>query len=167
MGAYYMATINNTMYDTHSRGNGLKLMEHSYINNNYCNHIMNELKENPQPLVWLCDYHEPDEQCKFVWDDLEEDESETCNSEFTPIIINHSKGLYIDLAKLESDEDLIIHPIPLLCNSEKHSMGGGDYHPEDSRRGTWCLDDISTADTLPDHLSDFLDVTEDCRFTED
>lgn len=40
MGAYYEATIgegkNAKRFCTHEADNGLKLMEHSYISNNYC-----------------------------------------------------------------------------------------------------------------------------------
>ncbi len=59
-----------TMYDTHAIGNGLKLMEHSFLNNNYCKHIMSLLYNNPKPLIWLCDYHQPDDDTtRYTWDD--------------------------------------------------------------------------------------------------
>jgi hypothetical protein len=172
-----MATIRESkdkavMYSTHSRDNGLKLMEHSYLENNYCKHIMSLLKNNPLPLIWLCDYHEADETTDLTWDLCEEDETDECIDSFTDdkyFILNHTKKVFIDVEKLfklygeEAKEEWYIHPIPILCNSDTQSLGGGDYHPEDSRRATWCEDIISTSQ---EPEGEYKDVTEDVLFFE-
>ncbi len=63
----------------------------------------------------------------------------------------------------QAKDEWYIHPIPLLCNSDTQSLGGGDYHPEDSRRATWCEDIISTS---RHREPEYQDVTEDVLFFE-
>lgn len=163
------------MFNTHDVGNGLKLMEHSYVRNNYVLTIMAMLFNNPQKLVWLCDYHEPDENTKASWETINdssysEDLSlDQANNKY--FIINHDKNCFIDVEKLiqlykedENYSEWMIHPIPLLCNSDESALGGGDYHPRDSRRATWCEDLIETSFEPP--KKGFVDVTEDCLFFE-
>jgi len=41
---------------SHAFDNGLKLMEHSWIGNNFVNAVLNEIKDNPTRLAWLGDY---------------------------------------------------------------------------------------------------------------
>ena len=163
------------MYDTHAIGNGLKLMEHSYLDNDYCKHIISLLHNNPSKLIWLCDYHEPDDITKHTWETTQENDSYKALDDFEDNdywIINHTKKLYIDIKKLyeiyftNSADSWYIHPIPLLCNSDTQALGGGDYGPEDSRRATWCEDIISTEFPQKDNLIDFQDITEDCLFYE-
>ena len=176
MGAYYMGTIitdnEAKRYCTHSTGNGLKLMEHSYLENNYCKHIVSLLKDNPQKLIWLCDYHEPDDITKCTWNNTEEVEKYDVLDLFKDnkyYIYNHTKKLYIDvkrLLKLYEDSEnssWSIHPLPILCNSDTGSQGGGDMHREESRRASWCEDIISSSEQLVDG---FEDVTEDVLFFE-
>lgn len=128
----------------------------------------------PKHLVWLCDYHDSDKTTKATW--------ETCHDEkYTKdlslqyaenkyYIINHTKELYIDVNKLmnlykedESYNGWMIHPIPILCNSDLNSMGGGDFHQADSRRAIWATDEIETSFDKPNN---YIDVTEDCLFFE-
>ena len=176
MGSYYQATIiepDNSayMYNTHSLNIGLKLMEHSYVNNEYCKHIISLLHNNPQPLVWLCDYHESDDTTKHTWVTAEELNISEALDDFKDNnywIINHTKKCYIDMHKLSNlyTSDWHIHPIPILCNSDTQSQGGGDFHPEDSRRATWCEDIISSIEPSNQEFIEFTDVTEDCLFYE-
>ena len=178
MGAYYMATIIQEdylakMYDTHTLGNGLKLMEHSYIGNNYVNHIMSLLDNDKQKLVWLCDYHEPDEKTQYVWNNVVEESGYAAIDNFEDnkyFIINHSKKLYIDIEKLHNileekePSGWYIHPIPILCNSDRDSQGGGDFHKNDPRRATWCEDYIQATKEKPG--TGYEDATEECLFFE-
>ena len=175
MGSYYMATIVNNknegkMYDTHALGNGLKLMEHSYIGNNYVNYVLSLLEGKENRLVWLCDYHNPDENTKLTWEkcveETEYDKSVRIEDD-KYYVINHTLNVYIDIKKLdqlEEDNGWTIHPIPILCNSDTQSQGGGDFHKEDSRRASWCEHYIEV--TLDKPSDTFKDVTEDCLFTE-
>ena len=160
------------MYGTHSRDNGLKLMEHSYLENNYCKHIMSLLEDNPQNLIWLCDYHESDDITELTWNDAENDDTNKCLDSFPDdkyYILNHTQKLSIDVQKLlslykkENKNGWFIHPIPILCNSDTESQGGGDYRKKDSRRATWCEDEISTS---KNQNTTFKDITEDVLFYE-
>ena len=174
-----MATIekNNeepTRYSTHDVGNGLKLMEHSYIENNYVERIMSMLKK-PANLSWVCDYSDDH---PWSWDKT----TEATKSEFLKdsdelnttkyFILNHDKQLFIDidaLFKIEKQHKVDswpIHPIPILCNSSDQSLGGGDYHPEDSRRNTWDMDSIQIVFNTIDIPDNYGNATEDCAFYE-
>jgi hypothetical protein len=161
------------MYNTHDVGNGLKLMEHSYIENSYVERIMSMLRE-PGELTWLCDYYEGD---GLTWDNVDEatqgeflKKSEVNESNY--IILNITKKLFIDIAKVYKMEEehnptnWPIHPLPILCNSNDGSMGGGDYHPEDSRRATWKGDTIHIVSNTSDIPDGYEDVTEDVLFYE-
>ena len=58
-------------------------------------------------------------------------------------LVNHSKKEYIDLTKIEPDIlGYKIHPLSLLV-CEGNGRGGGDFHGEDSRIGTWARDVVS------------------------
>lgn len=61
MGQYYMPTLISTdgsvrtLY-SHDYENGLKLMEHSYVGNNFVNAVLTLIWENPLRLAWIGDY---------------------------------------------------------------------------------------------------------------
>ncbi len=172
MGAYYAAAINETKYSTYLMDTGAKLMEHSYIENTYCKAVEAKLLNNPQKLVWLCDYHDPDpETTELDWETTEDGFIELPDSYSNVTqryFINHTKKVYIDVAKLAlmNQTEWKIHPLPILCNSDVESQGGGDYHRSDSRRALWCEDTIEVVldkDLIP---TDYVDVTTDSVFKE-
>jgi hypothetical protein len=185
MGAYYKAVIKDQAageyeaIDPRNFEAGFKLMEHGFFETDYTKFIEAILYGNPTKLIWLCDYHEPDELTKHTWDTVKEIVRSNnvdiiypfMNNEY--IIINHSKKLIIDVKELYeqmSKIDFKIHPLVILTNSERKSAGGGDYHKVDSRRATWCDDIISTNDLIHkyhDDYAEYTDVTSDCIFTED
>ena len=84
MGQYYMPIILKSdrkhivgYFYSHDYGCGLKLMEHSYIDNPMCNVVENYLKEhNGANIVWAGDYADaepvkiPKEEAKKIWQDL-------------------------------------------------------------------------------------------------
>ena len=41
---------------SHDFDNGLKLMEHSWIGNNFVNVILAQIRSNPKRIVWMGDY---------------------------------------------------------------------------------------------------------------
>jgi len=147
-------------------------MEHSYIGNEYVERIMSMLKE-PGELTWLCDYYEGDGATWGNTTEATKDEflkdSEMIEADY--IILNTTKKLFIDIAAVEKQskehnvESWPIHPLPILCNSNTESQGGGDFHPEDSRRATWKGDTIQIVDkdSTPEGYEN---VTEDVLFYE-
>ncbi len=60
MGQYYMPVVMDgnkvEKFYSHKYGNGLKLMEHSWIGNDFVNAVMAHMTEKPKRLVWLGDY---------------------------------------------------------------------------------------------------------------
>lgn len=179
MGAYYEATIEDNRYNTHAIGSGLKLMEHSYLPNEYCKSIEYLLLNKPQPLVWLCDYHKADSTTEKTWSNTNEliDGFETPEEYITndsnKFFVNHSKKVFISTHELIELYDKIntggwyVHPLPLLCNSNKKSMGGGDMHKDFDLRSSWCGDNISVELNRDDFNSDFKNVTDKCVFNEE
>ncbi len=178
MGAYYMATIAKNgevkMYSTHDVDNGLKLMEHSYIENEYVERIMSMLQETPGHLTWLCDYYEGP---GLTWGNVEEatkeeflEDSDYIDSDY--FVLNLTQNLCIDIDEAyklsrKASTSWPIHPLPILCNSNEQSQGGGDFHQEDSRRATWKGDLIQIVLTADDVPEGFTDVTEDVIFIEE
>lgn len=61
MGQYYMPTLIDdngaiSILYSHDYDNGLKLMEHSYIGNDFVNAVLTQLWKHPQRLAWIGDY---------------------------------------------------------------------------------------------------------------
>ena len=170
MGAYYEATINKDRYSTWSIKQGAKLMEHGYVGNDYVENVLSLLEKNPQPLQWLCDYTEDG----LTWENTVEHEFTedlwSYRLQPTYFILNHTKNLYIDIREFicgHSLRSFMIHPLVILCNSEKSAMGGGDYRKDESSRGSWKGDiiEITYCEEKVDALN-FENVTKDCRFYE-
>lgn len=66
MGQYYKPCILNDCEKvvawaySHDYDNGLKLMEHSWLHNNFVARIVAEIVETPQMIVWAGDYADPE-----------------------------------------------------------------------------------------------------------
>jgi hypothetical protein len=163
MGQYYKPCILNKKNKTtveafmhaHSHGNGLKLMEHSYIGNDFVGGFETLIQEKPQRVVWGGDYAEPCinrktntyERCI---DKLEVKPSIPNQKEYHKefvFIVNHSKKEYVDKREVKDIptwKGTQIHPLPLLT-SEGNGQGGGDFFGKDTKGliGTWARDIIS------------------------
>lgn len=129
---------------------GIKLMEHSYLDNPLPQWVEYQLSPKGMMyktrLVWAGDYagtepgsndnlyaiaHEVPE--KTISADLRIDHAKY------PYIVNHSKKEYIDKRKLKNH----IHPLPILT-SEGNGRGGGDYRGSNEEvAGTWARDVLS------------------------
>lgn len=127
-------------------GNGMKLMEHSYINNPFMNKI-EELFSLGGPfyksrIVWAGDYANEESCGKNLYVIAQEKSKEYKVNEYTKIetryLVNYTKKQYVDLRKC-----LIIHPLPLLT-AEGNGKGGGDYYgSKQNNVGIWARDSIS------------------------
>lgn len=158
---------------TYDFDNGAKLMESSFIDNNYQNAVLRLIEDNPSYLCFTCDYTE---NSPYSWDEVQEistDESEQDNKfkGDRGFIINHTKKEYISIktyVKLfaEHSTEWAVNPLPILANIEKQSMGGGDYRNDDDRRGTWANDLISYSTKLGEFKA-FKNVTKDNIFWEE
>lgn len=154
------------MKDQNSWGScysGMKLMEHSWLENDFVNGVLESIWDNSCRVAWVGDYADDiddfdeyytEEVYESVWGDyaveLPFDEVPSIHSE--GFIVNHDKGLYIDLAKYAkesaskprwSDVEWCIHPLPILT-CVGNGRGGGDYHGTNMDAiGSWCMDLIS------------------------
>lgn len=169
MGQYYQPTNLNTMdyLSCYDYDNGAKLMEHSYLGNNFMRAVEGLLSPNGKwykcPLVWAGDYADPEEGT--------EDNIYTIGHKMKPdhrlpragnwrYIVNHTKKMFVDKHQLKGTT-WIIHPLSLFT-CEGNGRGGGDFHGEDSRIGTWARDIISVENHKPEGYEEI-----DGNFTED
>jgi len=141
----------------HNYGNGLKLMEHSYLGNNFVSTFEFGLSpEGPHHkscVVWAGDYADTDS-------DQERNLHQMCD-EYTMItpkekdttmyryIVNHSKKQFVDkMACKCGEEGMKYHPLPLLT-CEGNGRGGGDYRGDSPLIGSWARDIISVEEVAP------------------
>ena len=147
---------------SHDYGNGLKLMEHSYVGNDFVNAVCSELTGNPNRLVWCGDYADelPNvEEKRNLYDILDsceeksrkpKDEDNDFNWKDHPFFLNHDKKQWFDLRKIEPMEyGLTIHPLHVLT-ANSNGRGGGDYEGENMKAvGTWSGDLIEVTEQEP------------------
>lgn len=158
-------------------GQGLKLMEHSYIGNKFMNAVETLLIPQGEwykaRIVWAGDYadhekgyakrKEGDNEYDVNLYDISDNEGKKLQPKSVNVhkkyhfLVNHTKKVFIDLNKIKADRDntgFKIHPLSLLT-AEGNGRGGGDFHKEDNRIGTWARDSISLEETAP---VDFIEV---------
>lgn len=157
-------------------GNGMKLMEHSYIGNKFVTAFESLICPDGafymSRAVWAGDYADPEPDCddekeqKNLYNMANEEEGLACSKQQTPkardmsefrYIVNHTKKLFVDKQLCSSG----IHPLPLLI-CEGNGRGGGDYHGTNEHLcGTWARDVISVERLEPETYTQL-----DCAFEE-
>ena len=184
MGQYYMAIIlgetpideNKTeiiraFMEVFISAGGMKLMEHSYIDNPFVNTFEYQLTKNgmfyKSRVVWGGDYADQekniDKNLHVLTHDFpdknlttkitNEDIKSTKDYHY---IINHSKRQFVDKQK-----SFLIHPLPLLT-AEGNGRGGGDYRGSNEKLvGTWARDILSIEKEKPDDYKELI-----CNFEE-
>lgn len=182
MGQYYIAIILGDAgeprefiriwMESYSFGSGAKLMEHSYLNNQFVSATEYLLSpEGPHwksRLVWAGDYAD-EEAMPVVEVDGEPKGPQNLYHQATEgpdakkqgtlaptdmsayrYIVNHTKRVYVDKDAVKPDEyGYRIHPLPLLT-AEGNGRGGGDYggHNE-AAVGSWARHVISVEKVAP------------------
>lgn len=141
MGQYYVAVFTNEKKDKvlhsldpyHYGCNGCKLMEHSYLRNDFVAAVVNFLVKNGGGnLVWAGDYADEVPGREYnLYSYACEGEGEQVKGESMEIpdvrfFLNEDKKEFIDLWGMRSVGNPIIHPLPLLC-VDGNGRGGGDY----------------------------------------
>jgi hypothetical protein len=129
---------------------GMKLMEHSYIDNNFLNAV--EYIISPEGMfyksriVWAGDYaNNEDDSNKNLYKMTKEESyfPEPSKNKFK-YIINHTKKEYVDKT------NQTIHPLALLT-AEGNGRGGGDYIGSYIHLvGKWARDIISVNNQVPE-----------------
>ena len=158
MGQYYKPTILaknkktvvKWMY-SHDYGNGLKLMEHSWIKNGFVSTFESLIFDNPQHIVWAGDYADECKRRKSNIFDRCTQAKKIHPDEVAPnfkYIINHTKKEFVDKTKGRKVDGWQIHPLPLLT-CEGNGRGGGDFRGESDLIGSWARDEISVSNIKP------------------
>jgi hypothetical protein len=152
-------------------GQGLKLMEHSYLKNKMMLCVEALLIEGGEwhktPIVWAGDYSDPVRNELNYYDMCNStDEGEHVARELIPtpltakqanefrFIVNHTKGQFVDKKKVKSVDSYKIHPLSLLTSSG-NGRGGGDFRGDNDFVGTWAGDIISVEKEIP---ADFKEI---------
>lgn len=147
---------------SHEFMNGLKLMEHSYVGNNFVKAAMQLIGiYKGYPFVWCGDYAEE----RFIDkegnkhnvyglastispEELHTKVNEKGVEEDYKYIVNYTKRQYIKVPEYK-DEEWTIHPLPLLC-ADGNGQGGGDYRGINMDKvGIWAYDRIGVTNKRP------------------
>jgi hypothetical protein len=156
--------------DPHHYSNGAKLMEHSYIGNNFVEAVefllINDGEDNSRwsgnRIVWAGDYAdaEPNKGNNLYM--LANGDGLKMLIEASPsnynYLINWDKKQYVDKSKCPKfgeNNDWQIHPLPLLT-ADGNGRGGGDYHGENEYVGTWARDRISLTQDVPEGFTEII-----------
>jgi len=182
MGQYYKPvilgnnrkTVKEWMY-SHEYGNGLKLMEHSWIGNKFVGTFEGIILNNPQRVVWAGDYAEncSGRKTNIYSRCFDEDDKGKKSTKINPTkllttdesryVINHTKKVYVDKLKVPIVDNYTIHPLPLLT-CEGNGSGGGDFYGTDTKGliGKWARNIISVSATKPVGYKELIfDLVED------
>lgn len=146
MGQYYHPIIGSVVEGkfvpeawaySHEFGNGLKLMEHSWIGNEFVGRIERELMGTPRRLAWVGDYADDEQDGTSIYDVDDKPEVVRLKPDGILIrpevryVVNHDTRQYVDikhcLVQQMDGSSWVIHPLPLLT-AEGNGRGGGDYH---------------------------------------
>lgn len=180
MGQYYMPVIKRgnvlrRVY-SHDFGNGLKLMEHSYVDNNFVNVVANEIVDSPAQLYWLGDYAEPIDFSSgsmftriynYAW---RRSRNQRTTVEVKNEVFDWTKDwYYINTTKKEyvlmpKPGDWVYTPISLLT-AIGNGRGGGDYRGCNNMVGYWAGDKVYLSLDKPNDK--YNDVTRHINFGKD
>ena len=170
MGQYYNAVILDKNKKTvnkwllsHDFGSGLKLMEHSWVENEFVKSFERLILNKPEHVVWGGDYADKCKGLKTNVYDRCKDSNKVPKDEVYPVsvlasryVINHSKKEYVDKTKIIPDNDgWYIHPLPLLT-CEGNGRGGGDFRGDSDLIGSWARDLISIGREVPEGYKEII-----------
>jgi hypothetical protein len=135
---------------------GAKLMEHSWMENDFVKAFENLIYKNPMPVVWAGDYADAEDGTDdgVTLYSMREDKTElhpttVLGNHKSRYIINHDTKEYVDKENVPKDKDgWQIHPLPLLT-AEGNGRGGGDFRGDSELVGSWSRCLISVSEELP------------------
>jgi hypothetical protein len=171
MGQYYkpVNTEKSEYVYSHDYGNGLKLLEHSWIGNDFVSAVENLIKKDGKwyknRIIWAGDYAETEPGEDGNWFDL-------ANKKIYPPVIKDKTHRYlvnmdtkefVDLKKVPFDNDQMrLHPLPILT-CEGNGNGGGDLHPERAKGntkliGSWARNRVTIRQTRPKKNRGYVEI---------
>jgi hypothetical protein len=164
MGQYYKAILldkekQNVIgwVSPYQYDSGSKLMEHSWMGNDFVKSFENMIYNNPMPVTWCGDYADAvdgSEEGDNFYSLCEEKTNITPTTELgqhkSRYIINHDTKEYVDKENVPTSKDgWQIHPLPLLT-CEGNGRGGGDFRGDSELVGSWSRNLISVSEELPE-----------------
>jgi len=165
MGQYYQPTSIDRLeylYTHDYEGNGLKLMEHSWVGNIFVDTICNLLKKggiwHKTRIAWIGDYTKPDDLAEVqvgdkcfdlheLYDKPSSDNPKGVIKKIKPkakkmpgsyLLVNHSKKQFVDITKCKPvtvawSDDEDDKIHPLpLLTASSNGRGGGDFFPSNN-----------------------------------
>lgn len=158
-------TANGIPSDYYDHFSGMKLMEHSWLANDFVNGVLEAVWDEPCAVAWIGDYADEPEDfggCyteavyRGVWCEGGLPEGRFCQMPETHkdgYLVNVTRGQYVNLAEYRkvatykprwaSEGGWCIHPLPLLT-AIGNGRGGGDYHGTCMEMvGAWAMDEIA------------------------
>ena len=161
MGQYYKAIkIDEPMeyVSPWDYNNGSKLMEHSYVGNNYVGTIMQLMTKgnnwHKKSIVWCGDYFNEENEEDYYHqvennNKIKPSKTMTKIQQKKAILVNHTTKKYLMYSKLKSEKGWIINPLPLLT-ALGNGKGGGDYDGLNNNQiGTWARHILSIEFLVP------------------
>lgn len=154
---------------------GLKLMEHSYLNNDWTDSIANIMFNNKIRMAHVGDYAYEYPQYELAYNKhISSTPFDTTNmynednilKEFDysgKYLINWDRKLYISFDKYKEkshsawSDEVYICPFTLLT-ALGNGRGGGDYHdcyPNADLVGSWAWEEISIENQVPEGFTDY------------
>ena len=147
-------------------GSGMKITEHSYLNNNFVNTFEYQLTKDglfyKSRVVWAGDYADNEKNYEYnLYQYTNEFPNKSIGYDIKsaieyPYIINHTKKQFTD-KRIQKE----FHPLPLLT-AEGNGRGGGDYYGfNEELIGIWARDVISVEKEKPENYEELI-----CNFQE-
>ena len=147
---------------------GMKLMEHSYLGDEFVSTFEWELtpagRFYKSRVVWAGDYADNEanttenlysisKSCKASELGAGEEIKTTIHY---PFLVNHTTRQFVNKFKVPKNRSgYQIHPLPLLT-CEGNGRGGGDFYGESPLIGSWARDVISAEKTAPAEFTELV-----------
>lgn len=169
MGQYYKAILldkekQNVIgwVSPYQYDSGSKLMEHSWMDNDFVKSFENMIYNNPMPVTWCGDYadavdgsEEGDNFYMLCEDKTNLTPTTELDHHKSRYVINHDTKEYVDKIKVPNADGWKIHPLPLLT-AEGNGRGGGDFRGESHLVGLWSRNMISVSEKLPEGFTELI-----------
>ena len=179
---YYPCSIEKKQHVYgHDYGNGLKLMEHSWIGNGFVEIVENLIKKGgawfKDRIVWAGDYADNEKGRKKNLHTICENNKTTPSpyvrkkgEQKLRFLVNLDTNEYVDLNKVPVTEVYVwkdektgkksktvyrIHPLPILT-CEGNGRGGGDYHGNSNLVGRWARNRVIMQKNKPNNKTELI-----------
>lgn len=174
MGQYYrpISVEKGQSLCSHDYDNGLKLMEHSYVGNNFVKVVEGLISPggdwHGDRILWGGDYADPEPDTVDENGDgnnlysLTRDHTirpDVCETTYR-YVINLDTKEYVDIERVpvfdtDDNGEWRIHPLPLLT-CEGNGRGGGDYRGDSDLVGKWARNRVVMDNVIPDGFTELI-----------